>query len=65
MYTIYCKPTKQYIRILDTPGFKDSEGVEKDDRTCKQIEYCFKQNIESLDYVCICVPAPTARLTGD
>ena len=62
---MYCKATKQYIRVLDTPGFKDSEGVEKDDRICKQIEQCFKTQIQSLDYICICIPAPNARLTGD
>lgn len=31
IYTIYCKATKQYIKVLDTPGFKDVEGLAKDD----------------------------------
>jgi hypothetical protein len=50
---------------LDTPGFKDVEGVAKDDKICEQIEHSFHNEIDQLDYVCICIPAPNARLTGD
>lgn len=46
LYTIYCYATQQYIRVLDTPGFKDVEGTEKDDKICKQIENCFKTTIQ-------------------
>ena len=65
IYIVYCKATEQYIKILDTPGFKDVEGVAKDDKICRQIEECFKKKIEYLDYVCICIPAPNSKLTGD
>jgi len=34
-YLIYCRPTQQYIKVLDTPGFKDSDGVEKDEKITK------------------------------
>ena len=31
-YTMFNRTTRQYINVLDTPGFKDVEGVAKDDR---------------------------------
>ena len=64
-YVIYCKETEQYIRVLDTPGFKDTEGVAKDDKICEQIKKYFTEKIEELDYVCICIKSTVNKLTGD
>ena len=64
-YIIYCKDTEQYIRVLDTPGFKDTEGVTKDDKICEQIKAFFTIEISELDYVCICIKSTVNKLTGD
>lgn len=65
VYMMYCKAIQQYIRIVDTPGFKDVDGIKKDEKITEQIKQLFSHDLEVLDYVCICVPAPTAKLTGD
>lgn len=65
VYWMFCKNTKQFIQVVDTPGFKDTDGVAKDQLIVEQLRKLFKETIEVVDYICIVVPAPTGKLTGD
>lgn len=50
------------IRIVDTPGLGDTEGVEKDNEIIQQFEEFF-QNTTELDYILVTVKASTTRWT--
>ena len=50
------------IRIVDTPGLGDTEGVEKDNEIIQQFEEFF-QNTMELDYILVTVKASTTRWT--
>lgn len=55
------------LNIIDTPGFGDTRGVERDNVTVDQIRQLFSakgdQGVLNIDAVCFIVKAPDARLT--
>lgn len=56
------------LNIIDTPGFGDTKGIERDQRTVDQIRVLFSEpepkGVLELDAVCFIVKAPDARLTA-
>ncbi|WAQ94890.1 LOW QUALITY PROTEIN: hypothetical protein MAR_007361 [Mya arenaria] len=55
------------INIIDTPGFGDTRGLERDQEIVNQIRELFaktgQQSVVSIDAVCFLIKAPDARLT--
>ncbi|WAQ94894.1 hypothetical protein MAR_007365 [Mya arenaria] len=55
------------INIIDTPGFGDTRGLERDQEIVGQIRELFSkkgpQGVVSIDAVCFLIKAPDARLT--
>lgn len=55
------------LNIIDTPGFGDTRGIERDQATIDQIRQLFSETgakgVLDLDAVCFVVKAPDARLT--
>lgn len=55
------------LNIIDTPGFGDTRGIERDQRIIDQIRHLFSgtgaKGLFYLDAVCFTVKAPDARLT--
>jgi predicted GTPase len=58
---------KYTLNIIDTPGFGDTRGIERDHAVVDQIRHLFsakgEQGVLYLDAVCFIVKAPDARLT--
>lgn len=56
------------LNIIDTPGFGDTRGLERDSAIVDQIRHLFSakedHSILNIDAVCFIVKAPDARLTG-
>lgn len=72
MYKIY--PTtgsriRYTLNIIDTPGFGDTRGIERDDAIVDQIRELFSsqgdRSVLYIDAVCFIVRAPDARLTTE
>ena len=59
------KRTKKHppIKIIDTPGFGDTRGLEFDNQTVKKIGNLFKGDLEEISLICLVVKASTSRLT--
>ena len=56
------------IKIIDTPGFGDTRGIEQDKKITKLIEDKFrdqKSNIATINAICFVVQASNARLTAN
>lgn len=55
------------LNIIDTPGFGDTRGIDRDQYTVDQIRHLFSEDLPKgvlyLDAVCFIVKAPDARLT--
>lgn len=55
------------LNIIDTPGFGDIRGIQRDNDIVDQIRYLFsapgEQGVMFIDAVCFIVKAPDARLT--
>lgn len=55
------------LNIIDTPGFGDTRGIDRDQRTIDHIRQLFSETgakgVHFLDAVCFVVKAPDARLT--
>lgn len=71
MYTIF--PTEgsrlnYTLKIIDTPGFGDTRGVDRDHDIVDQIRHLFSaegdQGVLYIDAVCFIAKAPDARLTA-
>lgn len=58
---------KYTLNIIDTPGFGDTRGIERDHAVIDQIRHLFsaqgEQGVLYIDAVCFIVKAPDARLT--
>ncbi|GAB1222210.1 hypothetical protein ENUP19_0098G0022 [Entamoeba nuttalli] len=65
--TIYnIKRTKRTppIKIIDTPGFGDTRGIEWDKEIIKQIEETIETKVLDLNAICFVVPSNNVRLTA-
>ena len=51
------------IKIIDTPGFGDTEGIEKDNEITEQIEKLFKEKINEINAICFVTKSTNNRLT--
>ena len=55
------------LNIIDTPGFGDTRGIERDSAIVEQIRHLFsakgEQGVLDIDAVCFIAKAPDARLT--
>lgn len=70
VYKIYPKEGSRLnytLNIIDTPGFGDTRGIERDNAIVDQIRQLFSakgdQGVLYIDAVCFIVKAPDARLT--
>ena len=56
------------LNIIDTPGFGDTRGLERDQQVVEQIRQLFsaqgEQGVVFIDAVCFLIKAPDARLTA-
>jgi len=52
---------KQKIRIIDTPGFGDTRGIEQDERNMKHITEYLK-TLKNIDIICFLLKPDVARL---
>ena len=51
------------IKIIDTPGFGDTEGIEKDNEIIEQIEKFFRDNLKEINAICFVTKSTNNRLT--
>ena len=51
------------IRIIDTPGFGDTEGIDKDKETFEKIQKFFKENLKEINAICFVIKSSNNRLT--
>ena len=51
------------IRIIDTPGFGDTEGIDKDKETFEKILKFFKENLKEINAICFVIKSSNNRLT--
>ncbi|EDR21635.1 hypothetical protein, conserved [Entamoeba dispar SAW760] len=66
--TIYnIKRTKKAppIKIIDTPGFGDTRGMEYDKVITKQIKEAFETKVSDLNAICFVAQSSNARLTAN
>ena len=58
-------PFPYSLTVIDTPGFGDTEGLERDKRITAQIKefFCSENGIDQLHAVCFVVQSSLARLT--
>jgi len=52
-----------HVRIIDTPGFGDSRGIQHDENIVKQFEKLFTEELEELDYILLVVKGTMTRWT--
>ncbi|XP_052214697.1 uncharacterized protein LOC127833467 [Dreissena polymorpha] len=69
-YTVYPKEGSRIpytLNIIDTPGFGDTRGLERDQEIVEQIRQMFSlpkpKGVVYIDAVCFLIKAPDARLT--
>ena len=51
------------FQIVDTPGFGDTDGIQKDIIIAGKIEKLFKESLDSLNAICFVAQSSNARLT--
>eukprot|EP01059_Diplonema_ambulator_P020922 TRINITY_DN3487_c0_g4_i2.p1 TRINITY_DN3487_c0_g4~~TRINITY_DN3487_c0_g4_i2.p1 ORF type:complete len:676 (+),score=296.12 TRINITY_DN3487_c0_g4_i2:230-2029(+) len=61
-YHVWCDKFSYTLRLIDTPGFGDTSGVERDESITKDI-YEFLQKEEEIHGVCFVAAASLPRLT--
>ncbi|WAR16463.1 hypothetical protein MAR_031057 [Mya arenaria] len=69
-YTIYPSRSSRIsftLNIIDTPGFGDTRGFQRDEELIHQIRHLFSEEppkgVTEIDAVCLLVKSPDARLT--
>uniref|UniRef100_A0A8C4TJF6 AIG1-type G domain-containing protein n=1 Tax=Erpetoichthys calabaricus TaxID=27687 RepID=A0A8C4TJF6_ERPCA len=60
-----CFKVPYSFTIVDTPGFGDTRGIDRDKQITEQIQECFSspQGVQHINAVCFVVQASQARLT--
>mmetsp|Transcript_30564 Transcript_30564/g.34751 ORF Transcript_30564/g.34751 Transcript_30564/m.34751 type:complete len:278 (+) Transcript_30564:622-1455(+) len=51
------------MTLVDTPGFNDTEGIDRDKKIAEQIRRVFRNELTAIDMVCYVMPASQPRLT--
>ena len=51
------------VKIIDTPGFGDTEGIETDKKIVQQIETFFRENLNTINAICFVTKSTNNRLT--
>ena len=51
------------IKIIDTPGFGDTQGIEQDNKIVEQIEKFLKENLKEINAICFVAKSTNNRLT--
>ena len=51
------------IKIIDTPGFGDTEGIEEDQKIMEQIKDFFRVNLNEINAICFVSKSTNNRLT--
>ena len=51
------------MKIIDTPGYGDTRGIERDKEITAQIKKLFNEEINSLNAVCFVIKSSNNRLT--
>eukprot|EP01084_Bolivina_argentea_P303706 524408_1 len=52
------------LTVIDTPGYGDTRGIERDKLITKNIKEFFDKEVQDIDAVCFVIRAPQARLTA-
>ena len=52
------------IKIIDTPGFGDTEGIQKDNDIVEQIENFLIENLKEINAICFVTKSTNNRLTN-
>ena len=60
-YVFYLKDYEKQLRIIDTPGFGDTRGLEQDDRNIEHILQ-YIDNLTHLDAICFLLKPNSTRL---
>ncbi|CAD8121112.1 unnamed protein product [Paramecium sonneborni] len=61
----YLRPYDKLVglKIIDTPGFGDSRGIEQDMKIAQQIKELFQKKVETVTAICFVVKASQSRST--
>ena len=51
------------VKIIDTPGYGDTRGIERDKEITDQIKILFKEKISTLNAICFVTKSSNNRLT--
>lgn len=62
-YTFPLLGKKKILRLIDTPGFADTGGIEQDEKNCENIVWTMSQ-YKVLHAICILLTSNNARLTA-
>ena len=65
IYYIHSHNGNPPIKIIDTPGFGDTRGIEMDKKITKKIEKKFQTEINTINAICFVAQSSNARLTAN
>lgn len=65
IYYIHSHNGHPPIKIIDTPGFGDTRGIEMDKQITKKIEKKFQTEINQINAICFVAQSSNARLTAN
>eukprot|EP01084_Bolivina_argentea_P115760 205803_1 len=62
----YLKPPilNYQLTVIDTPGFGDTRGLDRDQEITRNIKTFFEHKIQDIDAICFVIRAPQARLSS-
>ena len=52
------------VKIIDTPGYGDTRGIERDKEITKKIKILFKEHVSTLNAICFVTKSSNNRLTA-